>query len=52
MGALTRRILALEQREKSRTIREVGPTYDVADSLVPWFHGSLVQGDLDQEDEP
>ena len=52
MGVLTRRILALQQQEKSSgpRIREDGPVYQPPDSLVPWFSGSMVQGDLDEEE--
>lgn len=51
MGALTRRMLALEQQEKRSRIREDGPTYDVSDSEVPWFPGSMVLGPLEEEDD-
>ena len=50
MGALTRRILALQRQEQRPQIREDGPTYDASDPLVPWFSGSMVQGDLDEEE--
>jgi four helix bundle protein len=50
MSALTRRMVALEQRAKVPQVREEQATYETDSSLVPWFPGSLVHDDLAEGD--
>jgi four helix bundle protein len=51
MGAVTRRILALEQQEKTRRVREEGHHYHAPPAQVPWFAGSMVPDFEPEEDE-